>query len=178
MMAYRCNPKAWVLATLPRSKKETRTHRKKIQKGLPGKQQDGSFVYGFGNFRVEECILPVFPRHCYCESEKEKKKKRYISFLLTIQTLSKDTEEQFHRPFLPEKVLTVSALQPRSGNSLLHRNASHGRQRTRKYTQYTQAYPMLPEAYLWLPEGWGPFLLIPQAGIQHDVARVSKIMCL
>lgn len=72
MTAYRC-PKACVLAMLSRSKKEIRTHRKKIQKRLPGKQQDGSFVYGFGNFRVEERVLPVLPRHCYCESEKKKK---------------------------------------------------------------------------------------------------------
>lgn len=123
-MAYRCNPKACVLATLPRSTEEIRTHRKKIQKRLPGKQQDSSFVYGFGNFRVEECVLSVLPGHCYCESEEEKKK--YISLLLIIQTLSKDTKEQFHWPFLPEKVLTVSALQLHSGNPPLHRNASHG----------------------------------------------------
>ena len=108
---------------LPRSKKEIKTHRKKIQKRLPGKQQDGGFVYGFGNFRVEKRVFPVLPRHRYYESEKERKKN--ISFLLIIQTLSKDTKKQFHRPCLPEKVLTVSALQLRSGNPLIHRNASH-----------------------------------------------------
>lgn len=121
------------------SKKKIRTHRKKIQKRLPGKQQDGSFVYGFGNFRIEECVLSVLPRHCYSESEE---KKKCISFLLIIQTLSKDAQEQFPRPFLPEEVLMVSALQPHSGSSLLRRNASHREGRE----QWHPGLPMLPEA--------------------------------
>lgn len=65
--------KACLLAMRLKNKKEIRTHRKKIQERLPGKQQDGSFVYGFGNFRVEERVLPVLPRHGYCRSEKKKK---------------------------------------------------------------------------------------------------------
>lgn len=72
MMAYGCNLKACLLAMWLIRKKEIRTHRKKIQERLPGKQQDGSFVYGFGNFRVEERVLPVLPRHGYCRSEKKK----------------------------------------------------------------------------------------------------------
>lgn len=99
-MANRCNPKAYVLATLSRSKKEIGTHRKKIQKRLPGKQQSCSFVYGFGNLRVEECVLPVLTRHCCCV--KVRRGKKLISFLFIIQTLSKDSQEQFHRLFPPE----------------------------------------------------------------------------
>lgn len=64
-------------------------------------------------------------------------KKKYISFLLKIQTLSKDAQEQFPRPFLPVEALMICALQPHFGNSLLHRSAENND---------TQDYPMLLEA--------------------------------
>lgn len=169
--------KACLLAMRLKNKKEIRTHRKKIQERLPGKQQDGSFVYGFGNFRVEERVLPVLPRHGYCQSEK--KKKIYISFLIIIQTLSKEAQEQFHRPCLPEEVLTVSALQPRTRNSLFHRKVNHKEGREQGTTPTTcclKHISFLEVLFYKLLNSRRYVLLFPLAETPHNAACVSKIM--
>lgn len=151
MTAYRCNPKAWVLATLPRSKKEIRTHRKKIQKRLPGKQEDGSFVYGFGNFRVEERVLPVFPRHRYCESRGKKSILTSVNDPNTLKGCPGTAPQAFPTRRRIDSLCTAALLweflAPQKCKSQI-------KQRTRNFTQ---AHPTLPEAYLCLLEGWGLF---------------------
>lgn len=110
-----------------------------------------------------------------------RRKKKCISFLIIIQTLSKDAQEQFHRPCLPEEVLTVSALQPRTRNSLFHRKVNHkeGREQGTTPTLTTcclKHISFLEVLFYKLLNSRRYVLLFPLAETPHNAACVSKIM--